>query len=375
MARVRFMVLQVTLSSRIAEDSRRVKQRDKFPARLIYAFSAFHQLYPDMVRAFDKGGPQSPACEGARPVGHFDAVFLQTFQRLLKAVHAESDVVGHVALGGFEVGAVLPELGPFLLGILHGENDEVDVVHHQRHCRANLVTPVEARFAGGRPSAAADQPEFFDIPFAGRDGVLAQQMDVAEVVMIGRVQLDQLVVRPVHVSKKEDPLGIAAANVADVRDWRGELCAAVELLLVSLLHVLRAPADVPDGRGDLRLRRRAGLVEQKPRLLRPHGITEPWKFYFLAIEFAGVKLDGRCRISGVQMDVVEVCERRWRRPLTEAKPHHAQNQNTCAFKASWKHATFYTSLSQLLSPAGTESNPLHSEPRGIEISAEGQCGA
>ena len=33
MNKVRFALLQVTLSSRIAEDSRRVKQRDKFPAR------------------------------------------------------------------------------------------------------------------------------------------------------------------------------------------------------------------------------------------------------------------------------------------------------------------------------------------------------
>ena len=71
MAKGRFVMLHVTLSSRIAEDSRRVKQGDNRTAEgsrdsllrlsirraLIYAFSAFHQLYPDMVRAFDKGGP------------------------------------------------------------------------------------------------------------------------------------------------------------------------------------------------------------------------------------------------------------------------------------------------------------------------------
>ena len=76
MIKVRFIMLQVTLSSRIAEDSRRVKQGDNRTAEdsrdsllrlsirraLIYAFSAFHQLYPDMVRAFDKSGPQPPAC-------------------------------------------------------------------------------------------------------------------------------------------------------------------------------------------------------------------------------------------------------------------------------------------------------------------------
>src|SRR5262245_20409587 len=109
---------------------------------------------------------------------------------------------------------------------------------------------VEAWLARRR-SAAANQPELFDVPFARCNGILAEQMQMAEVVVRSGIQLDELVVRSIDVGKEEDALRIAAADIADIGDWRCKVSAAIQLLLVGFLHVLRAPAKMPDGGCDL----------------------------------------------------------------------------------------------------------------------------
>ena len=144
-------------------------------------------------------------------------------------------------------------------GVLHGKDDEVDVIHRQAHRRADLETVIHTGLTRDGAGAATDHPKFLHIPFAGRHGIFAQQMYVPKMMVIGGIQLDQLVVWPIDIGEEENPLGIAAPDVADVRQRGRKFCAAIKLLLIGLFHVLRAPADVPDGRGDFGLGRLVGL--------------------------------------------------------------------------------------------------------------------
>src|SRR5689334_10674055 len=134
-------------------------------------------------------------------------------------------------------------------------------------------------------------------------------MNVAEIVMPGRVQLDELMIGTIDVSVEENAGRVSSANVADIRDRSFKPGSAIELLLVSLLHVLCAPADVPDRRSDLRLRRRGDFAEQQPGFLRPYRIQRSGELAALAIELAGVEIDVRFGIGGVEMNVVEMGER------------------------------------------------------------------
>src|SRR5262249_9129196 len=122
----------------------------------------------------------------------------------------------------------------------------IDVVHHQRHRWTDLKSVVEARLAG-RSSPASNQAELLHVPFAGGNRIPAEQVQMAEVMVRGGVQLDELMVRSIGVSEEKDTLRVASADIADVGDGRGEAGAAIELLLISLLHVFGAPTKVPDG--------------------------------------------------------------------------------------------------------------------------------
>jgi len=65
-----------------------------------------------MVGPFDKSGPDFAPSGGTRFIGHLHAVVLQPIDRLVEIVHSESDMVGCVASGGFEIHSVLPEIRP-----------------------------------------------------------------------------------------------------------------------------------------------------------------------------------------------------------------------------------------------------------------------
>src|SRR5262249_1541127 len=171
---------------------------------------------------------------------------------------------------------------------------------------------VEARLARRRP-AAADQAELLYVPFAGRNGILAEQMQMAEVVVRSGVQLDELVVRSIDVGKEEDTLCVAAADIADIGDRCGKASAAIQLLLARLLQVLRTPAKVPDGRGDLGLRRLTRFVEEHPGFLCPDSVNLAFKTCLLAVEFSGVESNRCRRIGCIEMEVMKVGRGRWRR--------------------------------------------------------------
>src|SRR5262249_51417019 len=147
---------------------------------------------------------------------------------------------------------------------------------------------VEARLSRRRP-AAADQAELFHVPFAGRNGILAEQMQMAEVVVRSRIQLDELVVRSIDIGEEEDALRVSPTDIADIGDRRGKARAAIELLLVRLLHIFGAPAKVPDGRGNLGLRGLARLIEEHPGFLRKYRVKLALKPRLFAVELHGVK--------------------------------------------------------------------------------------
>src|SRR5260370_12671598 len=163
-------------------------------------------------------------------------------------------------------------------------------------------------------------------------------MYMAEVMMIGGVQLDELMVGTVDVSEEEDSRRVAAADVANVGDRSLELGAAVELLLIRGFHVLGAPAPVPDGRGDLRLWRLVDLVEEHPRLLRPHRVNGAVEARLFAVEFCGVESNVGRRVRGVEVQMVKVGQSgrrrrgRWRgRSLLDAAGH---TEDQCGEKES-----------------------------------------
>src|SRR5215471_15626491 len=97
-----------------------------FPISSVFLRLAFHKLDPHVIRALDER--IFAAWAGVRAISNFDSISFQALQRRCQVVDAEADVVGHVTRGRFKVVAVLPKLRPLRLGILHGEDDEVDVI-------------------------------------------------------------------------------------------------------------------------------------------------------------------------------------------------------------------------------------------------------
>src|SRR5258707_4464375 len=132
---------------------------------LILVRVAFHQLDADVVWPFDKSVFAARAGVGA--VSHFDAVFLQAIERLVEIVDTEADVVGNVAFGGFKISAVFPQLRPLRFGIFHGEDDEVDVVHHEARGWADLKPAIEPWLAPGRTGGAAELARLLELPLSG----------------------------------------------------------------------------------------------------------------------------------------------------------------------------------------------------------------
>src|SRR5579872_3670037 len=87
----------------------------------VFVCSALHQLNLDMVGAFDKGRLTTRIGVGA--VRDFDAVFLQPLECLVEAIHAEGDMVRHVAAAGLKISAGFPQLWPLRLGVFHGKDE------------------------------------------------------------------------------------------------------------------------------------------------------------------------------------------------------------------------------------------------------------
>ena len=127
-------------------------------------------------------------------------------------------------------------------------------------------------------------------------------MQVAEVMMIAGVQLNQRMVGTVDIGVIKSR---AARETADIGDLSLKNRALIELFLIGRFHILSAPADVPDRRDEIRWRRLVHFVEQQPDLARTHGIA-PVVLRLLAFEVAGVKLDSRGGIGGIQMHVIEM---------------------------------------------------------------------
>src|SRR5437773_4722397 len=136
---------------------------------------------------------------------------------------------------------------------------------------------------------------------------------MAETMMRGGIQLDHRMVRTVDIGVVETR---RIDKVADVGERGVEFRAGIELLLICGRHIFSAPAEMPDGRSDLRRWRCRDLIEQNPRLLRPDAVPRACEFGPLAIELAGVEIDGGGRIGRVQVDVMEVS---WRILLRECR--------------------------------------------------------
>jgi hypothetical protein len=127
-------------------------------------------------------------------------------------------------------------------------------------------------------------------------------MQVAEMMVVGRIQLDQLVRGTIHVCV------IEAGRVresADVGDGRLENRAYIELLPIGGRHVFGAPSNVPDGGDNFKRSRARYFVEQQPGFLRPNAILAAVTGFF-AIEMMCVEFDGSGGIGRVQVHVMEV---------------------------------------------------------------------
>src|SRR5262245_56555438 len=122
-----------------------------------------------------------------------------------------------------------------------------------------------------------------------------------KMVMRRRIQLDKLMIGTIDVGEEELAGSITAADIADVGDGCLEIGAVVELFLVGSFHILRAPADVPDRRRNLRLGGLPRFVEEHPRFLRPNGVDLVPEASLFAVELAGVEIDGLSRVRGVEV--------------------------------------------------------------------------
>src|SRR5205807_9185484 len=108
------------------------------------------------------------------------------------------------------------------------------------------------------------------VPFTCRNRILTEQVQMAELVIAGGVEFDQTVVWRFHIGVEESAAASASEDVADVGERSEELCAHLKLFLISGFHILRAPAEVPNRRGQFPGRRALHFIEEQPRLLRAH---------------------------------------------------------------------------------------------------------
>ncbi len=231
-----------------------------------------------------------PSAEAARLCRHFHAVVAHALECSVEIVDAETQVIDDAATGRDKPAA----------SILHRIDDHADVIGGDERCRRDLHVAVNA-FLRSRKTAEA---ELLRVPRARRRRIGAEHVHVPEIVMARSVQLDQHMIRAVDVGVEER--AIAADHIADVGDRRGEARALGELLLIRRLHVLRAPADVPDAREQLARRRRVDFGEQQPGVAGPDCVAEAGERFFTRLESARVELDRRRRIGCVQMHVMEV---------------------------------------------------------------------
>src|SRR2546428_5563504 len=147
------------------------------------------------------------------------------------------------------------------------------------------------------------------VPFTRGNRILTEQMQMAELMIAGCVEFDQTVVWCFHIGIEESAAASASEDVADVGERSEKLCAHLKLFLIGGFHILRAPAEVPNRRGQFPGRRALDLIEEQPRLLRPHRAMAE-KPRFLTIKFTGVELDGSRGVRGVQMQMMKVCRLR-----------------------------------------------------------------
>ena len=172
--------------------------------------------------------------------------------------------------------------------VLDRIDDDIDVVHHQRSTRSNLVISIDPRLACGASQCDA---EMVCVPLTRSNRVFTEQVQMTEAMMAGSVQFDETVVRSFDVRVKETTGARTAENVADVSQRREELRTRLELFLIRRLHVFRAPAEVPNCRSELPRRRLLHFVEEEPRLLCPYCILTE-KLTLFAVELACVELYG-----------------------------------------------------------------------------------
>src|SRR5262245_40463864 len=130
---------------------------------------------------------------------------------------------------------------------------------------------------------------------------------MAEAMIGGRVDLDKSLVWAFDIGvKKPAWRRVSADDVADVRQGREELRASRNVLFVGRLHVLGAPAEMPDGRSQFPGRRLVDFIKQQPGFLRPDGVEHSGELRLLAIELRCVEIDRAFRVESVQVQVMKM---------------------------------------------------------------------
>src|SRR5215469_3993193 len=196
-----------------------------------------------------------------RAIGNSHAVFLQPLQGLLEVIDAEADVISHMPRSRLEVVSVFPQLRPLRLRVLHGKDDEVDVVHDQRRVGSDLESAIDARILR---AAAEYHTQLFHVPVGSGCWIFAEKVYMPKTVMRRGIQLDKLMIGTIDIGEEELAGSIAAADIADIGDRCLKPGAAIQLFLVYGFHILRAPADMPDRRGDLCLGGLLRFVKKHP---------------------------------------------------------------------------------------------------------------
>lgn len=187
--------------------------------------------------------------------------------------------------------------------VLNRIDDDIHVVHHERSTWCNWVISIEPRLAC---AVSQGNAEMLSVPIARRNRIFAEQVQVTEAMMVGGVQFDKAVVWSFDVRVKETTGARAAENIADVCQRGEELRTRLQLFLILRFHVFRTPPEVPNRGSEFPGWRRLHLVEEKPRLLRPHRILIE-KLTLFAIELACVELDCTWRVSCIEMQVMKMC--------------------------------------------------------------------
>src|SRR5713101_1978349 len=102
------------------------------------------------------------------------------------------------------------------------------------------------------------------VPFTRGNRILTEQVQMAELMIAGCVEFDQTVVWCFQIGVEESAAASASQDVADVGEWSEELGAHLKLFLISGFHILRAPTEVPNRRGQLPGRRALDLIKEQP---------------------------------------------------------------------------------------------------------------